>query len=96
MYPQLCLSIRLMWKMETQTIQLTVNIDVSMKRAIKQALKQLKGVVAVKETKSKTSMTKKEYFAMLDHSIEQAKNGNTVAMNEGETLQQFMLRLPYA
>ena len=95
MYPQLCLSIRLMWKMETQTIQLTVDIDVSMKRAIKQALMQLKGG-DVKETKSKTSMTKKEYFAMLDHSIEQAKNGNTVAMNEGETLQQFMLRLPYA
>lgn len=46
-----------------------------------------------KRAKLKAKMTEKEYFDMLDHSIEQAENGNTIAMEEGETLQQYMSRL---
>lgn len=78
---------------ETQLVQLTIDVDASMKRAIKQVLKQLKGVVAVKETTPKARMSKADYFAMLDHSIEQAVNGQTIAMHEGESVQQFLNRL---
>lgn len=74
----------------TQTVQLTIDIDASMKRTIKQVLKQIKGVVAVKETTPKARMSEAEYYAMLDRSIEQANNGQTIAMEEGETVHDFL------
>lgn len=77
----------------TQTIQLTIDIDASMKRSIKQVLKQIKGVIAVKETTPKARMSEAEYYAMLDRSIEQANNGQTVAIEEGETVHDFLNRL---
>lgn len=78
---------------DIQTAQFTISVDASMKRAIKQALKQLKGVMSVKETTPKCRMTEKQYYEMLDHSIEQANNGETIAMNEGESVEQFLNRL---
>ena len=77
----------------THTAQLTIDVDASMKRAIKQVLKQIKGVVAVKDTTPKARMSEKEYYAMLDRSIEQADNGQTIAMQEGETVHEFLNRL---
>lgn len=77
----------------TQTVQFTIDVDASMKRAIKQVLKQIKGVIAVKETTPKARMSEAEYYAMLDRSIEQANNGQTVAMKEEETVHDFLNRL---
>ncbi len=76
-----------------ETIQFTIDVDASMKRLVKQVLKQIKGVVAVKETTPKVNMSKKEYYAMLDHSAQQAKNGETIAMNKDESVHQFLERL---
>ena len=78
---------------EMQTAQLTIDIDASMKSAIMQVLKQIKGVVTVKDTTPKSRMTKEEYYKMLDHSIEQANNGQTIAMKKDETVEQFLNRL---
>lgn len=79
--------------MNIETVQFTIDVDASMKRAIKQILKQLKGVMSVKETTPKIKMTEKEYYAMLDHSIEQANNGKTIAMNENESVDDYLNRL---
>ena len=78
---------------EMQTAQLTIDIDASMKSAIMQVLKQIKGVVTVKDTTPKSHMSKEEYYKMLDHSIEQANNGQTIAMKKDETVEQFLNRL---
>lgn len=78
---------------QPHTIQLTIDIDPSMKRAIKQVLKQVKGVVSIKETTPKAKMTEAAYYEMLDHSIEQAKNGQTIAMNDNESVHDFLTRL---
>lgn len=79
--------------MNIETVQFTIDVDASMKRAIKQILKQLKGVMSVKETTPKIKMTEKEYYEMLDHSIEQANNGKTIAMNENESVDDYLNRL---
>lgn len=76
-----------------ETVQFTIDVDASMKRLVKQVLKQIKGVVAVKETTPKVSMSKKDYYAMLDHSAQQARNGETVAMSNNESVHQFVERL---
>lgn len=76
-----------------ETIQFTIDVDASMKRLVKQVLRQIKGVVAVRETTPKASMSKKEYYAMLDHSAQQAKNGETIAMSKDESVHQFIERL---
>ena len=79
--------------MDIQTAQLTIDIDASMKRAIMQVLKQIKGVVTVKDTTPKTCMSKEDYYKMLDHSIEQANNGQTIAMKKDESVEEFLNRL---
>lgn len=79
--------------LDIQTAQLTIDIDASMKKAIMQVLKQIKGVVTVKDTTPKSRMSKEEYYKMLDLSIEQARNGQTTAMQENETVEQFLNRL---
>ncbi|MCQ2196500.1 MAG: hypothetical protein MJZ60_03140 [Bacteroidaceae bacterium] len=45
------------------------------------------------ECKPKVKMTEEEFFAKLDESIASAKAGNRIAMNEGETTDQFVDRL---
>lgn len=79
--------------MDIQIAQLTIDIDASMKRTVMQVLKQIKGVVTVKDTTPKSCMSKEEYYKMLDLSIEQARNGQTTAMQENETVEQFLNRL---
>lgn len=58
-----------------------------------QVLKQIKGVVKVKDTTPKSNRSKEEYYKMLDLSIEQARNGQTTAMPDNETAEQFLNRL---
>ncbi len=76
-----------------ETAQFTIDIDASMKKAIQTVLNQLKGVLSVRETTPQGSMSEKEYYSMLDHSIEQAKIGETVAKEDGESMSDFLNRL---
>lgn len=46
-----------------------------------------------KEQKLQARMSKQDYFAMLDHSIEQAEKGQTIAMHDDESVKQFLDRL---
>jgi len=45
------------------------------------------------EKEPKVKMTEAEFYAKLDRSIESARKGNTIAMEEGETTDQFIDRL---
>lgn len=80
--------------MNTAQLQWTITIDdMSMVNTIKKALMAMKGVVAVKDSTPRSVLSEKEYYAMLDHSIEQAEKGNTIAMNQGESVSQFLARI---
>lgn len=80
--------------MNTAQLQWTITVDdMAMVKSIKKALLAMKGVVAVKDSTPRTAYTEKEYYAMLDHSIEQAEKGNTIAMNPGESVSQFLTRV---
>ncbi|MCQ2347825.1 MAG: hypothetical protein MJZ65_01400 [Paludibacteraceae bacterium] len=75
-------------------LQWAITIDDSaMVNSIKRALLMMKGVVSVKDVAPKSAMTEREYYAMLDHSIMQARQGKTIAMKDGESVSQFLARV---
>ena len=44
-------------------------------------------------TEDHTLMSKEEFFAKIDKSLQQAKEGKTHSMNEGESLDEFLDRI---
>lgn len=74
--------------------QLIVDVEnVSMLKALKQAILLLKGVSSVKEYRSDEEMTESEFFAKLDESLKSGKNGKCVEMNDSETGAAFLDRI---
>ena len=47
----------------------------------------------VQSKKDPTLMTKEEFYARVDHSLEQARQGNVHRMKYGETLDEFLNRV---
>lgn len=41
-------------------------------------------------------MNKVDYYKMLDHSIEQANNGQTITMKKVESVEEFLNRLVFS
>ncbi|MBQ7870419.1 MAG: hypothetical protein IJ355_08855 [Prevotella sp.] len=58
---------------------------------MKRAAKYLKKLAAQKE--DDTLMTKEEYFAKIDESLQQAREGKVHEMLPGETLDEFLERI---
>lgn len=63
--------------------------------SMKRVLKYLKKLVAQKEADD-ALMTKEEFFAKVDRGLQQVKEGKTVRMNHGETLEELLARSGYA
>lgn len=55
-------------------------------------LKYIKRLLAKKEEKDDSLMTKEEYFAMLDEAHQQVLEGKVTAMLPGETMEQLLER----
>lgn len=62
-------------------------------KTVRRALAKRLNASIEAEKEPKVKMTEAEFYAKLDRSIESAKNGNTIAMEEGETTDQFIDRL---
>lgn len=74
--------------------QLIVDVsDISMLKAMKNAILLLKGVSSVKECLPKAEMTEKEFFAKLDESIASAENGCCDEMGANESGEDFLNRI---
>ena len=58
---------------------------------MKRAAKYLKKLAA--QEKDETLMTKEEFFAKIDESLQQAREGNVHEMLPGETLDEFLERV---
>lgn len=58
---------------------------------MKRAARYLKKLAAQKE--DDTLMTKEEFFAKIDRSLQQAREGKVYEMLPGETLDQFLERI---
>ncbi|MDO4823225.1 MAG: hypothetical protein Q4A08_03530 [Bacteroidales bacterium] len=63
------------------------------KKSVQRALAKRLNAFIKAEEKAKVKMTEKEFYAKLDESIASAKAGNTIAMKDGETTDQFIDRL---
>ena len=59
---------------------------------MKQLAKYLKKLTAKKKS-DPTLMTKEEFFAKIDRSIEQARQGRVHRMQSGESLDDFLKRI---
>ena len=55
--------------------------------------KKNKSYKIVPVTEDDTLMSKEEFFAKIDKSLQQAKEGKTHSMNEGESLDDFLDRI---
>lgn len=75
-------------------VQWTITLeDVKMAKAIKRTLLAMKGVVSVQNTSQKALMSKEDYYAMIDNSIQQAEQGKTISMLPNESVEQFLDRI---
>ena len=86
--------------METTIQYPTVHIDVtlddiSVTTHLKTLLKQMKGVraVSVKMECPKAEMTEDEFYAKIDHSLQQAAEGKVYRSMPGESADAFLDRL---
>ena len=86
--------------METTIQYPTVHIDVtlddiSVTTHLKTLLKQMKGVraVSVKTERPKAEMTENEFYAKIDHSLQQAAEGKVYRSMPGESADSFLDRL---
>lgn len=74
--------------------QLVIDVeDRSMLRAIKAAIKQLKGVVSVKESTPKVRYTEQEFYDKIEKSARSAEQGPVYTQSQGESVDQFIDRL---
>lgn len=74
--------------------QIVVDIeDRTMLRSLKMIIKQLKGVVAVKEVAPKTIYSEKEFIAKIERSKKSAEGGRVFSQAEGESINDFIDRL---
>lgn len=62
---------------------------------MKRALKYLKKLAAQKQAEDETLMTKEEYFAKIDRSLQQAREGKVMRMLPNESLDDFLRRAGY-
>lgn len=62
---------------------------------LRRALKYIRKLAAQKAEEDETLMTKDEYFAKIDRSLQQAKDGNVLRMLSDESLDDFMRRAGY-
>lgn len=60
---------------------------------MKRALKYIKKLAAQKQEEDDTLMTKEEYFAKIDRSLQQAKEGKVMRMLPNESLDDFLKRV---
>lgn len=60
---------------------------------MKRALKYIKKLAAQKQEEDDTLMTKEEYFAKIDRSLQQAKEGKVYEMLPDESLDDFLKRV---
>ena len=60
---------------------------------MKRALKYIKKLAAQKQEEDDTLMTKEEYFAKIDRSLQQAKEGKVYEMLPNESLDDFLKRV---
>lgn len=60
---------------------------------MKRALKYIKKLAAQKQEEDDTLMTKEEYFAKIDRSLQQAKEGKVHEMLPNESLDDFLKRV---
>lgn len=73
-----------------------VNIVSEDEAVMKRAVKYLKSLVSKMKEKDEYLMTKEEYFAMIDEASQQVREGKTVRMLPGETLEQLLERTGHA
>lgn len=62
---------------------------------MKRAARYISKLARQKEEADETLMTKEEFFAKIDRSLEQARRGETQEMRTDETLDDFMRRVRY-
>ena len=60
---------------------------------MKRDLKYIKKLAAQKKEEDDTLMTKEEYFAKIDRSLQQAKEGKVMRMLPNESLDDFLKRV---
>lgn len=60
---------------------------------MKRALKYVKKLAAQKQEEDETLMTEEDYFAKIDHSLQQAKEGKVHEMLPNESLDDFLKRV---
>lgn len=76
------------------TTQLLVDIeDVSVLRAIKTAIKQLKGVGLVKEVKPRVKMSEAEFCDMIKKSAQTVRLDGANQKHANESVQEYVNRL---
>lgn len=76
------------------TAQITLTIeDDSVLQAVKQVLRNIKGVVKVNKVKDTTAYSSTEWNEKLRHSSQQMKEGKVHAMHDGESVDDFIDRL---
>lgn len=63
------------------------------KKSVQKALAQRLNTILEAENEPKVKMTKEEFYAKLDRSIASANAGNTIAMRDDETGEEFINRL---
>lgn len=77
-----------------QTTQLLVDIeDTSVLRAIKTAIKQLKGVGSIKEIKPRVKMSEAEFCDMIKKSAQSVRLDGANQKRENESVQDYVNRL---
>ncbi len=64
-----------------------------MLRAIKTAIKQLKGVTMVREVAPHTHYSEAEFYKKIEKSVKSAENNKVFAQEQGESVDQFIDRL---
>lgn len=60
---------------------------------MKRALKYIKKLAVQKQEEDDSLMTKEEYFAKIDRSLQQAKEGKVMRMLPNESLDDFLKRV---
>lgn len=77
-----------------QTTQLLVDVeDTSVLRAIKTAIRQLKGVGLVKEVKPHVKMSEAEFCDMIKKSAQSVRPDGSNQKRENESMQEYVNRL---
>lgn len=76
------------------TAHLELNVeDPSIVKTIKTLVRNMKGVMAVKEVKPRTKMTEQEFYSMIDKSVQTIRTDGENLKSPNESMEDYVSRL---